>query len=743
MPDLLLEFLSEEIPARMQARAAEDLKKLITDGLVNAGLVYEGAKAFVTPRRLALSVHGVPARQPDVKEEKKGPRVGAPRNAIAGFLKAAGLTSIDQAKVQPDKKGDFYVVIIEKPGRPTLEVLAEMIHEVVLAFPWPKSMRWGSGRLNWVRPLHSIVATFGPETEEPEIVPLKINGLAAGDQTPGHRFMAPAPVTVRRLNDYVAKLEAAKVVLDSARRAEMILADAKNLAFARGLELVEDQGLVAEVAGLVEWPVTLMGSFDAAFLSIPEQVIRATIRNNQKCFVLRDSATAKLTNKFILVANEDAADGGKVIVAGNERVVRARLSDAKFFYETDLKTRLEDRLPKFEHIVFHEKLGSQAERIARVVALAGQLAPLVDADVATAERAAQLAKADLLTDVVGEFPGLQGFMGRCYAEEQGEDEAIAHAIEDHYRPQGPDDLVPADPVAIAVALADKIDTLVGFWSIGEKPTGSKDPFALRRAALGVIRIVIENELRLPLRSQLWRHFGAVRRDEKLSEAIHALHPLQDQIVELSATDIELAMKLEVLVSQRERRLTGPALVEAHSYLQQTHDLLAFFADRLKVQLREQGARHDLVDAVFALEDQDDLLLIIRRVEALGKFLDSDDGKNLLVGVKRASNILRIEEKKDNKRYTGAPDAKRLAAAEEKALAQAIAAAKKEASAAIAKEDFAAAMGALAKLRPHVDAFFDKVTVNVDDMPLRDNRLKLLSEIRDATRAVADFSKIEG
>jgi len=743
MPDLLLEFLSEEIPARMQARAAEDLKKLITDGLVNAGLVYEGAKAFVTPRRLALSVHGVPARQPDVKEEKKGPRVGAPRNAIAGFLKAAGLTSIDQAKVQPDKKGDFYVAIIEKPGRPTLEVLAEMIHEVVLAFPWPKSMRWGSGRLNWVRPLHSIVATFGPETEEPEIVPLKINGLAAGDQTRGHRFMAPAPVTVRRLNDYVAKLEAAKVVLDSARRAEMILADAKNLAFARGLELVEDQGLVAEVAGLVEWPVTLMGSFDAAFLSIPEQVIRATIRNNQKCFVLRDSATAKLTNKFILVANEDAADGGKVIVAGNERVVRARLSDAKFFYETDLKTRLEDRLPKFEHIVFHEKLGSQAERIARVVALAGQLAPLVDADVATAERAAQLAKADLLTDVVGEFPGLQGFMGRCYAEEQGEDEAIAHAIEDHYRPQGPDDLVPADPVAIAVALADKIDTLVGFWSIGEKPTGSKDPFALRRAALGVIRIVIENELRLPLRSQLWRHFGAVRRDEKLSEAIHALHPLQDQIVELSATDIELAMKLEVLVSQRERRLTGPALVEAHSYLQQTHDLLAFFADRLKVQLREQGARHDLVDAVFALEDQDDLLLIIRRVEALGKFLDSDDGKNLLVGVKRASNILRIEEKKDNKRYTGAPDAKRLAAAEEKALAQAIAAAKKEASAAIAKEDFAAAMGALAKLRPHVDAFFDKVTVNVDDMPLRDNRLKLLSEIRDATRAVADFSKIEG
>ncbi len=743
MPDLLLEFLSEEIPARMQARAAEDLKKMVTDRLVAAGLVYEGANAFATPRRLALSVHGVPVRQPDVKEEKKGPRVGAPEQAIAGFLKAAGLKSIDQAKVQPDKKGDFYVAVIEKQGRSALDVLAEMIPEVVRGFPWPKSMRWGSGRLTWVRPLHSIIATFGPETEEPDIVPFEVGGIKSGDQTRGHRFMAPGVFKVRRFDDYIDKLEAAKVVLDPVRRAEMILTDAKNVAFAQGYELLEDAGLLAEVAGLVEWPVTLMGSFDAAYLAIPEEVIRATIRNNQKCFVLRDTQTAKLTNKFILVANEEASDGGKAIVGGNERVIRARLSDAKFFYGTDLKTRLEDRLPKFDGIVFHEKLGTQAERIARMVALAGQLAPLVGADVAKAERAALLCKTDLLTDVVGEFPELQGLMGRYYAEAQNEDEAVAHACEDHYRPKGPDDLVPADPVAIAVALADKIDTLVGFWAIDEKPTGSKDPYALRRAALGVIRIVIENELRIPLRLQLWRHFGTVRRDENLAEAIAALHSMHEQIIDLSATDIELAVKLEVLVSERSKRVAGPVLVQAHSYLQQTQDLLSFLADRLKVQLRDNGARHDLVDAVFALEGQDDLLMIVRRVEALGKFLDSDDGKNLLAGVKRASNILRIEEKKDNKSYAGAPDAKRLAAGEEKALAEAVSLAKKEASDAVAKEDFAAAMSAMAKLRPKVDAFFDKVTVNVDDRVLRENRLKLLNEIREATRAVADFSRIEG
>ncbi|HUD89088.1 MAG TPA: glycine--tRNA ligase subunit beta, partial [Xanthobacteraceae bacterium] len=443
MPDLLLELFSEEIPARMQARAAEDLRKLVTDRLVDAGLVYEGAKAFVTPRRLALAVHGVPVRQPDIREEKKGPRVGAPDNAIAGFLKAAGLKSIGEAKVQPDKKGDFYVAVIEKPGRAAIEVIGEILPGIVKNFPWPKSMRWGehskdAGALTWVRPLHSIVATFGPETEDPDIVAFAVDGIRAGNETRGHRFLAPAPFTVRRLADYMAKLDKAKVVLDAERRRNIILAEAKQLAFAQGLELVEDDGLLAEVAGLVEWPVVLMGAFDGQFLHIPEEVIRATIRNNQKCFVLRDAAHAKLVNKFILVSNLEAEDGGAAIVAGNERVIRARLSDAKFFYETDLKTRLEDRLPKFEHIVFHEKLGSQAERIERIEQLAGELAPLVGADVTKAKRAARLCKADLLTEVVGEFPELQGLMGKYYAEAQGEDEAVAHACEDHYKPKGPD-----------------------------------------------------------------------------------------------------------------------------------------------------------------------------------------------------------------------------------------------------------------------------------------------------------------
>jgi glycyl-tRNA synthetase beta chain len=704
MPDLLLELFSEEIPARMQARAAEDLRKNVTDRLVGAGLVYEGAKAFVTPRRLTLSVHGVPARQPDLREEKKGPRVGAPDNAIAGFLKGAGLKSIDEAKVQPDKKGDFYVAVIEKPGRAAIEVIGEMLPDVIKSFPWPKSMRWGEqskapGALNWVRPLHAIVATFGPETEEPEIVSFAVGGIAAGNETRGHRFLAPAPFTVRRFADYAQKLDKAKVVLDAERRRDIILTEAKQLAFAQGLELIEDDGLLAEVSGLVEWPMVLMGSFDEKFLRIPQEVIRATIRNNQKCFVLRDAAHAKLVDKFILVSNLEAEDGGKAIVAGNERVIRARLSDAKFFYETDLKTRLEDRLPKFKDIIFHERLGTQAERIERIERLAGELAPLVGADVEKAKRAALLCKADLLTEVVGEFPELQGLMGKYYAEAQGEDEAVAHACEDHYKPKGPDDLVPSDPVSIAVAVADKLDTLVGFWAVNEKPTGSKDPFALRRAALGIIRIILDNAVRLRL---------------------------------TSCANFAVAGLLETGTSSAVMdRLLLP------------NDLLSFFADRLKVQLREQGARHDLVDAVFALEGQDDLLLIVRRVEALGKFLDTEDGKNLLAGYKRATNIIRIEEKKDSREYTGAPNSKLYEQTEEETLAREIALAKDAAARAVAMEDFEAAMGRMVRLRSSVDAFFDKVTVNVDDKALRENRLKLLNEIRAATRTVADFSKIEG
>jgi len=699
MPDLLFELFSEEIPARMQAKAADDLRRMVTDKLVAEGLVYEGAKAFATPRRLTLTVHGIPARQSDLKTERRGPKIGAPDAAVQGFLKATGLKSLDEATIQKDPKGDFYVALIEKPGRPTLDVLAEILPPIIRTFPWPKSMRWGErsakpGSLSWVRPLHSIIATFGIETEEPDVVKFSIDGIEAGQTTFGHRFMAPAAISVRRFEDYEAKLKAAKVVLDPQARKDIILADAKTLAQAQGFELVEDQVLLDEVSGLVEWPVALMGSFDQEFLSIPGEVIRATIRNNQKCFVVSDPKTGKLTNRFILTANIEASDGGKTIIGGNERVIRARLSDAKFFYETDLKTKLESRLKKFDQIVFHEKLGTQAERIKRVERLAAEIAPLVGADVEKTKRAAHLAKADLLTEVVGEFPELQGLMGKYYALAQGEDASVAAASEEHYKPQGPADRVPNDPVSIAVALADKLDTLAGFWAINEKPTGSKDPYALRRAALGVIRLVINNEIRFPLGPISQSAFGS---------HVTAGYGMGDQVV----------------------------------------DLLPFFADRLKVQLRDQGARHDLVDAVFALGGQDDLLMVVRRVEALGKFLETDDGKNLLAGTKRASNILSIEEKKDKRAFDGAPDPSLYKLDEEKALAKAIDQVKREAGSAVAKEDFAGAMSAMAKLRPAVDAFFDKVKVNDDEPKVRENRLKLLNEIRAATRAVADFSKIEG
>jgi glycyl-tRNA synthetase beta chain len=719
MPELLFELFSEEIPARMQARAADDLRRMVTDRLVAEGLVYEGASAFATPRRLALTVHGIPPRQSDLKEERKGPRVGGPDAAIAGFLRASGLSSLAEAKIQRDpKKGDFYVALIEKPGRATLDVLADILPVIIRTFPWPKSMRWGErsarpGALQWVRPLHAIVATFGMETEEPDLVPFAVDGIASGETTFGHRFMAPAAIHVRRFEDYRAKLQAARVVLDPERRREIILADARTLAQAQNFELVEDQALLDEVAGLVEWPVVAMGSFEPEFLAIPGEVIRATIRNNMKCFVVNDPATGTLVNKFILTANIEASDGGNAIVAGNERVIRARLADAKFFYETDLKTRLEDRLPKFHQIVFHEKLRTQSERIARIERLAAEIAPLVGADVDKARRAARLAKADLLTEVVGEFPELQGLMGRYYALAQGEDASVAAAIEEHYKPQGPNDRVPTDPVSVVVALADKIDTLVGFWAIDEKPTGSKDPYALRRAALGVIRLVLENDLRIGL--QPICYYGL----QKLP--VQTKTPAED------------------------KPLTNPDVIQVTKQMRQhvASEVLSFFADRLKVQLREQGARHDLVDAVFALGDQDDLLMVVRRVEALGNFLDTDDGKNLLAGTKRAGNILAIEEKKDKRRFDGAPDARLYSLDEERVLAKAIDQVKAEAGSAVANEDFAGAMRAMAKLRPAVDAFFDKVKVNDDDARLRENRLKLLNEIRAATRAVADFSRIEG
>ena len=708
MPDLLLELFSEEIPARMQTQAAQDLQRLVTQALSEAGLSFESAAAFSTPRRLALQLCGLPARQPDMREEKKGPRVGAPEAAIQGFLKSAGLTSLDQAQIEKDPKGkgEFYIAVIARTGRPTSAVLADILPGLLRNFPWPKAMRWGEASarpeaLRWIRPLHSIVCTFGPETEEPEIVTFDLGGIVSGQTTYGHRFMAPQAIQVRRFDDYVRALEKAKEILDPARRRDVILHEAKQLAFAQGLELVEDEGLLHEVAGLVEWPVVLMGEFNSAFLAIPAEVIRATIRANQKCFVLRH-ADGRLANKFILVSNILASDNGQAIAAGNGRVVRARLSDALYFWETDQKplpdyadkgSLLDQRMAKLRalDIVFHEKLGTQGARVDRIISLAAQIAPLIGADVEKTKRAAALCKADLMTEIVGEFPETQGLMGKRYALLQGEDAAIAEALEDHYKPQGPGDRVPHQPISIALALADKIDTLTGFWASDEKPTGSKDPYALRRAALGVIRLVLENNLRLNL--------------------IHLF------------------------------TLARPQDAQAATIAQ---DLFGFFAERLKVYLRDQGARHDLIDAVLALGTQDDLVTVVRRVTALASFLESEDGKSLLAGYKRAANILRAEEKKDGANaFNAAHQASLLSEPAEQALANGLSSLTAQAKSQIASEDFEAAMRALSSLRGAVDQFFTDVTVNDADPAKRINRLQLLNQLRMAMHSVADFSKISG
>ncbi len=700
MPDLLLELFCEEIPARMQADAAKHLQDAVTGALVERGCLYEAAQTYVTPRRLALAVHGLPVKSPDTTEERKGPRVGAPEGAVQGFLKSAGLASLDEATIESDpKKGDFYVARIAKPGRDTAALIREIIENTVKTFPWPKSMRFGpasvsTASLRWVRPLHSVLCTFGPETEEPQVITVDLEGVTSGNVTRGHRFMAPAPFAVKRKDDYLAHLEGAKVIADPVRRRDIILAEARTLCFAQGLELVEDEALATEVSGLVEWPVVLMGSFDPAFLVVPDEVIRATIRANQKCFVVRDPKTGRLANRFLLTSNLEAKDGGAAIIAGNERVIRARLSDALYFWQTDQKSLpdydagekpLDQRMKKLRalNIVFHEKLGTQGERVDRIIALAKQIAPLVGADPAKVARAAELAKADLLTEVVGEFPEVQGLMGRRYAELQGEDPSVCTAIEDHYKPQGPTDRVPTDPVAIAVALADKLDTLTGFWAINEKPTGSKDPYALRRAALGVIRIVLENGLRLPLLSFM------------------------------------------------------PAKASYAS------DLLSFFHDRLKVYLRDTGARHDLIDAVLSGPAQDDLLLLVNRLNALSSFLATENGANLLASFRRAANILKAEEKKDGSAISGEADPALFAESAEKALFAALAPAVAAANTALGANEFGAAMAALAGLRPVVDAFFDTVTVNADDPALRANRLKLLNAFRSTLGGVADFSRIAG
>ena len=791
MPDLLLELFSEEIPARMQRKAGEDLKKLVTDALVERGLVYEGAKAFVTPRRLALHVAGLPVRGRDVREERKGPCVGAPDAAVQGFLKAAGLSSLDQATIVSDpKKGDSYVAIIEKPGQETIQAIAEIVPAVIRSFPWPKSMRWGKASaagasLRWVRPLHSILCTFGAETEDTEIVPFEVDGIVSGNVTYGHRFHAPGPITVKRLDDYVTSLEKAKVVLDADRRKETILTDARNLAFAQGLDLVEDEGLLEEVAGLVEWPVVLMGSFEERFLDIPGEAIRATIRANQKCFVLRDPATGNLTNRFILVSNLVASDGGVAITAGNGRVVRARLSDAAYFWQTDrgslpdldtlkdsagklgldLAKPLDQRMAKLDKlgVVFHAKLGTQGERVQRIAALAKELAPIVGADPDKAERAAKLAKADLPTEMVGEFPELQGLMGRKYAELQGEDASVAAAVEEHYKPLGPSDRVPTDPVSVAVALADKLDTLVGFWAIDEKPTGSKDPYALRRAALGVIRLVVENEIRIGLAKFI--ELAAVPILSAEAEKFFA--PSREQVAEVSSM-LDQPEMVEAFENSSPM-VEGWSDHVFHGVLRIQMQLLEFMHERIETQLKAQNHRYDLVRAVVStsavnealldefgglaedvagkLSGQDNPYLITRRVAALGRFLDTEDGKNLLAGYKRAANILKAEEKKDGEgAFAGSPDLHLIADAgliEEKALAVALAQATPKAEAAVAAEDYEGAMAALAEIRPAVDAFFDKVTVNDPDPAQRANRLKLLNQLRQATRAVADFDRIAG
>ena len=764
MPDLLLELRSEEIPARMQRKAAGDLKRLVTDGLVEAGLTYEAAGDYWTPRRLTLDIRGLTARSKDVHEDRKGPSVNAPEQAIAGFLRSAGLSDISEAHIHTDpKKGDFYVAHLTRPGRGAEEIIAELMPKIIREFPWPKSMRWGAasskpGSLRWVRPLQSIVCTFGPETEEPVVVDFEIDGLRAGNVTYGHRFLSDGqPITVRRFDDYVAKLEKAKVVLDADRRKEMILSDAQNIAFASGLELVEDEGLLEEVSGLVEWPVVLMGEFEEEFLAIPPEVIRLTIKTNQKCFVTRKQGESEsLSNRFILVSNIEATDGGREISYGNGKVVRARLSDALYFWNTDqhdlpdmhtlaaagikfdldLKKPLDQRMARLDalNVTFHAKLGTQGERVTRIRALARDIAPLVGADPALAMRAAVLAKADLTTEIVGEFPELQGGMGRKYALLQKEHPSVAAAIEEHYKPQGPSDFVPTDSVSVTVALADKLDTLVGFWAIDEKPTGSKDPFALRRAALGVIRLLLSSDWKIELLPVFLSAFAQLREDN----IEQRVEQFEDRQAAQQSGDVDGEEDVINAISSFEKHVRDEVAQRARPVL---FDLLSFFHERLKVHLRDLGARHDLIDAVLT-DGADNLLLIARRVEALVVFLNTEDGKNLLAGTKRAANILSAEERKGTV-VSDAVAPALFSLDEEKQLYAAVNQAESQAAQAIQKEDFSGAMIALSVLREPVDSFFEKVLVNDENPDVRANRLALLSRIRTATNTVADFSKIVG
>jgi glycyl-tRNA synthetase beta chain len=687
MAELLLELFSEEIPARMQMRAADDLRRLVTDALVERGITYAAAAAFATPRRLTLSLDGVMARQPDRREEKRGPRANAPDAALAGFLRQFNLTP-DQVKIAETDKGAFYTAVIETPGAATEQVLADLLPAIIRSFPWPKSMRWGSGELRWVRPLQSILCCFNGE-----IVPFEIDGIIASDQTKGHRFLAPGVIHASKFEDYVDHLRRAFVILDPAERREIIAHQSAQIAFANHLTLVDDSGLLDEVAGLVEWPVVLLGSFDPAFLDVPPEVLTTTMRTNQKYFALRDSS-GKLASRFLVVSNLEAADGGTKIVAGNEKVLRARLSDARFFWEQDKRLRLDSRIGALENIVFHAKLGTLAERVARISQLTSGIAVIIGADPQLAARAATLSKADLTTGMVGEFPELQGLMGRYYALADGEHPDVADAIRDHYSPLGPTDTVPTAPISIAVALAEKLDSLVGFFAIDEKPTGSKDPFALRRACLGIVRLILENNLRLNL-TQVFQQ----------ALELHGVNP-----------DLQTAL---------------------------VTDVLSFVTERLKVFLRDRNKAHDLVGSVLSISKLDDLVDIVNRIDALDRFLATADGINLLAGYKRAANILRIEEKKDGGvSFIGEVDAALLVEDEEKNLNIALDQALPNINAKLNAEDFSGAMAALSHLRAPLDAFFERVIVNADESALRQNRLRLLARVTVPMELIADFSLIE-
>ncbi|MCF8511575.1 MAG: glycine--tRNA ligase subunit beta [Rhodobacteraceae bacterium] len=694
MPDLLIELFSEEIPARMQARAREDLKSLVTNGLVDAGLTYASAGVFSTPRRLTLTIEGLTAESRPVREERKGPAATAPAAAIEGFLRSTGLR-LDQLERRADKKGETLYAVVEKPGRAAPQIIAEVLEAVIRNFPWPKSMRWGAGSLKWVRPLHSILCLLTDETGS-TVVPMTVEGIETTNTTEGHRFLSPGRFAVTGFDDYATKLKRAHVVLDSAEREAAIWQGAQNLAFAAGMEVVEDKGLLAEVAGLVEWPVPLMGRIAEDFLHLPPEVLQTSMKEHQKFFSVKNPKTGRIEG-FVTVANTQPADHGATILKGNQKVLTARLSDARFFYDNDLRVArggMGEWLDGLKSVTFHNKLGSQADRIARIAALAREIAPLVGADADLAEQAANLAKADLRSSMVGEFPELQGLMGMYYARAAGLPEAVALAARDHYSPLGPSDAVPTDPVSVAVALADKIDTLTGFWAIDEKPTGSKDPFALRRAALGVIRLVLGNGVRSNLTTGPFR-------------------------------------KAADLVGAREGGFAD------------VNELCAFLYDRLKVFLKDQGIRHDVIDACLAMPGNDDLTLLVNRATALAAFLKTEDGPNLLQGYKRANTILTQAEQKDGVEYSFGADIKFAETDEERALFKALDAAEGAITPAMTAEDFPAAMAAMAQLRTPIDAFFNAVQVNADSEIIRRNRLNLLHRIRAICSGVADLTKIEG